>query len=102
MASAVEGPPVKPSGYAWWHSLDLGNGEITQGHKSTERLRQEANLAFAHGVTGKSVLDIGAWDGFFSFEAEKRGASRVLATDQFVWGGAVNHKPAFDYARERL
>jgi hypothetical protein len=25
----------------------------------------------------RSVLDIGAWDGFFSFEAERRGAARV-------------------------
>jgi tRNA (mo5U34)-methyltransferase len=27
------------------------------------------------------VLDIGAWDGFFSFEAERRGAKRVVAYD---------------------
>ena len=33
------------------------------------------------------MLDIGAWDGFFSFEAERRGASRVLATDHFCWSG---------------
>jgi len=31
------------------------------------------------------VLDIGALDGFFSFEAERRGAARVLATDHFCW-----------------
>jgi tRNA (mo5U34)-methyltransferase len=30
---------------------------------------------------GLSVLDIGAWDGFFSFEAERRGARRVVAYD---------------------
>jgi len=34
---------------------------------------------------GKSVLDIGAYDGFFSFEAERRGARRVVATDQYCW-----------------
>jgi SAM-dependent methyltransferase len=32
-------------------------------------------------VTGKSVLDIGAATGFLSFEAEKRGAARVLSFD---------------------
>jgi SAM-dependent methyltransferase len=32
-------------------------------------------------VTGKSVLDVGAATGFLSFEAEKRGASRVLSFD---------------------
>ncbi len=82
--------------------MDLGDGEVTQGHKTAERLRREADVAFHHGVEGKSVLDIGAWDGFFSFEAERRGAARVLATDFYVWGGAANHKPAFDYARARL
>ena len=29
------------------------------------------------------MLDIGAWDGFYSFEAEKRGAERILAIDSF-------------------
>jgi SAM-dependent methyltransferase len=28
------------------------------------------------------MLDIGCYDGFFSFEAERRGAKRVLATDR--------------------
>jgi len=32
-------------------------------------------------LTGKTVLDVGARDGYFSFEAERRGASRVLAID---------------------
>ena len=36
-------------------------------------------------LTGWSVLDIGAWDGFFSFEAERRGASRVVALDHVIW-----------------
>ena len=29
---------------------------------------------------GKSVLDIGCWDGYWSFYAERRGAASVLAT----------------------
>ena len=32
-------------------------------------------------VVGKSILDVGAATGFLSFEAEKRGASRVLSFD---------------------
>ena len=33
-------------------------------------------------IRGKSVLDVGAASGFLSFEAEKRGAARVLSFDQ--------------------
>jgi tRNA (mo5U34)-methyltransferase len=43
------------------------------------RQRLPADLA------GKSVLDIGAYDGFYSFEAERRGARRVVAIDHVVW-----------------
>jgi tRNA (mo5U34)-methyltransferase len=49
---------------------------------------------------GMTVLDIGAWDGFYSFEAERRGASRVLATDSFCWGGGGwGTKAGFDLVR---
>ena len=50
------------------------------------------------------MLDIGAWDGFFSFEAERRGAARVLATDSFVWSGAnpYQSQAGFDLARRVL
>ncbi|MGH9767760.1 MAG: DUF1698 domain-containing protein [Blastocatellia bacterium] len=50
-----------------------------------------------------TVLDIGAWDGFFSFEVERRGASRVLATDSYSWdGGGWGAKAGFDLARRAL
>lgn len=39
-----------------------------------------------------------AWDGFFSFEAERRGASRVLATDNFCWSGPGPGKMEFNTA----
>lgn len=38
-------------------------------------------LKFPRTLEGLTVLDIGAWDGFFSFEAERRGAERVVAFD---------------------
>ena len=37
------------------------------------------------GLRGKSVLNVAAWDGFFSFEAERLGAGRVVALDHLVW-----------------
>eukprot|EP01037_Dinobryon_pediforme_P025583 gene25583-27787_t len=71
----------------WFHSFELPDGQIRHGIKPIDVQRAEADQFFGDGVQGKSVLDIGAWDGFFSFEAERRGAARVLATDHFCWSG---------------
>lgn len=51
---------------------------------------------------GKSVLDIGAWDGFFSFEAKRRGADRVLATDNWAWTKHITKDKGFLLARSAL
>ena len=42
-------------------------------------------LRIPDDLTGWTVLDIGAWHGFFSFECERRGAERVLAIDRYAW-----------------
>lgn len=76
---------VESVGSRWWHSIDLGNGVITPGTKSIETMRAEiAALDLPADLTGKTVLDIGAWDGAFSFECERRGAT-VTALDHFIW-----------------
>ena len=36
-------------------------------------------------LVGKSVLDVGAWNGGFAIEAKRRGAKRVVALDHFIW-----------------
>jgi tRNA (mo5U34)-methyltransferase len=69
----------------WFHSLDLGHGVVTPGQKTPAYQRAELELLRLPDLRGKSVLDIGAWDGFYSFEAERRGASRVVALDHFAW-----------------
>ena len=51
-------------------------------------------------LTGWTVLDIGAWHGFFSFECEKRGADRVVAVDRYAWDRFGMDE--FLSARERL
>jgi tRNA (mo5U34)-methyltransferase len=71
--------------HGWWHSIDLGKGVVTTGYKSAEHLGDELVAMGFPDVRGKSVLDIGAWDGFYSYEAERRGAARVVALDHFVW-----------------
>ena len=65
----------------WYHTIDLGNGVVTKGISV-----QETSADVIPDVTGRSVLDIGAWDGKFSFAAEKAGASRVVALDHYAWG----------------
>ena len=69
----------------WFHSIDVGAGVVTPGHKSAERLAEELRLLGLPDLDGLSVLDIGAWDGFFSFACEERGAARVVALDHFAW-----------------
>jgi len=64
----------------WWHKIDLGNGIITPGKSDT--FKKIKGIGLPEDLTGKTVLDIGAWDGFYSFESERRGASRVLAIDE--------------------
>jgi tRNA (mo5U34)-methyltransferase len=39
-------------------------------------------------LAGKSVLDVGAWNGGFSVEAARRGATRVAALDHFAWNAS--------------
>jgi hypothetical protein len=73
--------------YYWFHSIELANGVVTPGIKSLDALRAEADAIFGPlDLRGKSVLDIGAWNGYFSFEAKRRQAARVLATDHYCWG----------------
>jgi tRNA (mo5U34)-methyltransferase len=69
----------------WWHSIDLGQGVLTPGrapHASLKRMLESMRLPDLHG---KSVLDLGTYDGFFAFEAERRGAAQVVALDYYVW-----------------
>ena len=79
----------------WWHSLDLGKGVVTRGFKTPECLRQELESLRLPNLQDKLVLDIGAWDGFYSFEAERRGAKRVVALDHYVW--SVDWEKALAY-----
>jgi tRNA (mo5U34)-methyltransferase len=85
----------------WYHTIDLGSGIVTRGvDDSPVRL---ARAQLPESLNGKSVLDIGAWDGFFSFECERRGAARVVAADHFSWhGSGWGTKAGFNLAREAL
>jgi tRNA (mo5U34)-methyltransferase len=69
----------------WWHSIDLGDGIVTPGSKSASLLRDELAALELPDLTGQTVLDIGGWDGYFAFAAERAGAARVTVLDHYVW-----------------
>lgn len=74
---------VDEVGY-WFHSIDVGHGAVTRGTKSPEWIENEIRGFHFPDLQGKTVLDIGAFDGAFSFEMERRGA-QVTALDHYVW-----------------
>jgi len=72
----------------FYHKVRLNDGNCTPGIEDVEKARSTYifdELDFAD----KSVLDVGCWDGYFSFEAEKLGASQVVSFDNPAcrWGG---------------
>jgi tRNA (mo5U34)-methyltransferase len=88
----------------WFHSFDFGNGVVAKGAATLESLsRRVRSLGIEDDLQGASFLDIASWDGFYAFEAERRGAGRVLATDYFCWGhGGWGRKDGFLLARDAL
>jgi tRNA (mo5U34)-methyltransferase len=89
----------------WYHDIDFPNGlkartktaDAGSHRKLWGWMRSELDkIDFA----GRTVLDIGCWDGYWSFYAEQRGASRVLATDDKTqnWSG----NSGLDLAKELM
>ena len=83
-------------GFDWYHSIELRPGVVTPGRAAERNVLPF--LGIPADLSGKTVLDIGCWDGFFSFECERRGAKRVVATD--IW--ETMGRAAFDFARAEL
>ena len=63
----------------WYHSFELPDGTRIEGYNQIDTLRKRyARFPIPADLTGKRVLDIGAWDGWFSFEA---GASHGTSSE---------------------
>jgi tRNA (mo5U34)-methyltransferase len=66
------------SGIRCWHQgWQVFQGVSTPGRNPVALLCEKTRLPT--DLKGKRVLDIGAWNGCFSFECERRGASEVIA-----------------------
>jgi tRNA (mo5U34)-methyltransferase len=75
--------------HTWFHRLDLGQGVVTKAPALPWDSQQFPPFK------DKSVLDIGAWDGAYSFLAEREGAARVVALDHFAWGVDMEARNAY-------
>ncbi|HTV33865.1 MAG TPA: hypothetical protein VME69_12310, partial [Methylocella sp.] len=76
--------------YPWHHSIELPGGYVTRGGKSLELMQLDyANTFNRLSLTGRTVLDVGAWSGAFCVEALRRGAKQVSALDHFVWNSPI-------------
>ncbi len=88
----------------WYHRIELPDGIVTPGwaplHAPAYRIPDD--------LTDKRVLDVGAWDGFWTFEALQRGAREVVAIDDFSdYLGKLSESDrraweTFDLCREAL
>ncbi|QYK56503.1 MAG: DUF1698 domain-containing protein [Fimbriimonadaceae bacterium] len=88
----------------WYHKIELPGGVVTPGWAPLE----PAAYRIPADMTGMRVLDVGAWDGYWTFEALKRGARQVVAIDDFSdYLGSLENKDrraweTFDLCRDAL
>lgn len=78
-ASRDDAEQVRDSVPVWFHTFQLAEGIYTPGIARDHRYRIPAIQP--ERFRGRSVLDIGTFDGFYAFVAEAAGASRVVAID---------------------
>jgi tRNA (mo5U34)-methyltransferase len=83
----------------WFHSVDVGDGVVSGGAKSAEFSANEWKYLQIPDLHGRTVLDIGAWDGWYSFAAEEAGAERVVSLDHYSW--SVDFPKYWEYVAER-
>lgn len=79
----------------WRHRIEVAPGILTPGKVGLELFE---SFDLPQDLHGKSVLDVGAWDGLCSFEAERRGAASILATD--VWRDAPENADYWNLVRQ--
>ena len=64
----------------WYHTININEIQVKNSRTSTQ-YQMWVSQAIPVDLTGKSILDVGCSDGFYSFLCEHRNANRVLAMD---------------------
>ncbi len=60
----------------WFHQIDFGAGLLTPGAIKLAKIRRMSRMLFdGLDLRGRTLLDIGCWDGAYSLEATRRGCS---------------------------
>jgi tRNA (mo5U34)-methyltransferase len=70
----------------WYHDFDFGNGLKARSTARDSEVHRGIWMFIERNLDSidfgdKTVLDVGCWDGYWSFYAERRGAKEVLAID---------------------
>ena len=89
----------------WFHTFEFrhDSGAVFVAHGPDPSHEKTQFLGLPDRFDGLSVLDIGAYDGHYSFEAARRGATDVLAADHFVWTWpGETARDNFEYVRDVL
>jgi tRNA (mo5U34)-methyltransferase len=76
--SSVEAEALVASVPVWHHRFEISPGVVTSGNYDPGFLLEK--MALPADLSGRSVLDIGPSDGYFSLNLRRRGA-RVVAVD---------------------
>jgi len=82
----------------WFHQIEVAPGIFTPGASST--FQKLERFEIPQDLSGKRVLDIGCYEGFFTFECERRGAE-VVAIDIIPPGPASGFSLAYELVGSR-
>ena len=83
----IESVPEQQNGFfTWYHSFRFGNVHAP-GTITSLKYQMWVSSLIPENLEGKTVLDVGTADGFYSFLCESRGAKKVVAVDWLEFPG---------------
>ena len=108
--------PEYPIDHIWYHTFDFGNGIKSNGVFDHAPILHKYKLP--KDLSGKRVLDVATFDGYWAMEFERRGADEVIALDlesvtELDWAPKLRAKASeetlafkfgrgFEYARKQF